>query len=299
MFKYTTYLFLLVTLLIGVQSCARRPALPDQGTIPASRQLPLDGLWRLTSGKASSIFRIDKGRMFFLERRKPLPKNLQPAEVTVKNPRIRSAADLSKRPGGVIAKDIKETSDPLTYKCQSLSYDAQRRVYGFGSGEIKIVSSTQIILTTFPNLVTGLGEKIEESFSRETLDNQSWFEETLLGADTRGSQPSKVSRVKAKQPAQSPEISGAIKDRSNGNPSQTRKVITVPLEKMESNGKLSKSAKDFIEQAVQNAKEANGSVTINYPPDAPDSVVRSLANIGVETHVDNNRNDYELVIIKP
>ena len=300
MFKYSTYLFLLVTMLVGVQSCARRPAIPDQSTIPTSRQLPLDGLWRLTSGKASSIFRIDKGRMYFFERRKPLPKNSpQRMGATAKDPKVRSAADLSRRPGNMIVKDIKETGDPLIYTCQSLSYDVRRRMYGFGAAEIKIASSTQIILKTFPNLGTGLGQKIEESFWRENLVNQSWFEQTLLAADNRDFRSSKDSWGKAEQPAQSSESSSAIKNHSNGTPSLKRKVLTVPLEKMESNGKLSKSAKDFIEQAVQNAKEANGYVKINYPPNAPDAVVRSLVNIGVETYVDDNRNDYELVIFKP
>ena len=298
--KTTPCLLLLVTMLLGAEGCARRPVLPDQSTIPASRQLPLDGLWRLASGNTGSIFRIDKGRMYFYERRKPLPKNSPLAiGAAVKDPKVRSAADLSRRTGEVIAKDIKETDAPLTYQCQSLSFDARRHISGFGPAEINVASSTQLILKTFPNAETGLGEKIEESFWRENLDNQSWFEQSLLKTDDRGLEPNKNTRQNAEQPTPSSESPKAIDELRSGNPSENRKVIAVPSEKMESNGKLSKSAKEFIEQTVRNTKEANGSVVINCPPDAPDPVVRALAKTGAETFVDENRNDYELVIIKP
>jgi hypothetical protein len=328
----TACLLLLVTVLMGAEGCARRPVLPDQSTIPSGQQLPLDGLWRLTSGNTGSIFRIDKGRMYFYERRKPLPINVLPIGATAKNPRILSAADLSFSPGEIIAMDIKETSGPRDFSCQSLSYDAEKDMLGFGFAEIRIVSSAQIILKTFPNLGTGLGEKIEEGFWRENLDNQSWFEQILLKPDDRGSQPGKNpqeivgqtdkgfnvqveqpnqdSQVKVEQPNQdskehveqpalSSEDSKVIEKQSSENATEGRKVIAVPPEKMESNGKLSKSAKEFIGQVVQNAKKANGSVEINCPPDAPDAIVKSLVNIGAETYVDDNRNDYELVITKP
>ena len=320
--KCASYI-LLVTLLIGAGGCGRKLIFPDQSTIPITQQLPLDGLWRLASGDTDSIFRIDKGRMFFYEWRDPLPaSSLSVIGVTTGDSRLRYATDLITRPGEIIVKDIKATSDPLTYACQSLSYDAQRHKLGFGPAEIKVASSTQIILKTLPNLDTGLGEKIEESFLRENLDNQSWLEQTLLKTEDRGSQPIKNtqeipgqpgqnSQLKVEQPAQNPQEhveqqatqpsvnSNAIEDKRGENPTEGRKVIAVPPDKMESNGKLSKSAKEFIGQAVRNAKKANGSVEINCPPDAPDAVVQSLVNIGADTYVDVKRNDYELVIIKP
>ena len=242
-----------------MEGCARNPALPDQSAIPASEQLPLDGLWRMASGNTGSIFRIDKGRMYFYERRKALPKN-SPLSIAAihKDPKIRSAAELSKHPGEVIAKDIKGTQDQLTYTCLSPSYDAQRHVFGFGPGEIRVASRTQIVLKTLPNLDTGLRETIEESFILESLDNQS----------------------------------GDIT-------SLNRKVIAVPPDKMESNGKLSKSANGFIVETVRNAKESNGSVVINCPPNAPKSVLKSLTNTGAKTFIDEHRDDYELVITKP
>ncbi|CAG1020055.1 hypothetical protein MTYM_00033 [Methylococcales bacterium] len=331
-------------IMAGTVGCGHRPTLPDQKTVQSTKELPLDGLWRMTSGKANSVFRIDKGRMYFYERRKPLPKNALPSADNIKNPDIRSAADLSSHPGAVIVKDITETHDPLSYSCQSLSYDKQRHAFNFGLGEIKIISGTQIKLTTLPNSLTGLGEKYEESFWRENLDNQTWFEQTILKAEDGSRQPSISSSGKegqatkapqdsamqpnnaapesetqsnrgfqdtstppgkdiqqqVQQPAQTPEENPvAIKDQPSDGANQKRKVLTIPADKMESNGKLSKSAKDFIEQTLQNANASDGTVEINCPLEAPEAVVRSLVNIGVETYVDDQRNDYELVIIKP
>jgi len=356
MLKSTAHLLLSIIILIGVESCANRPVFPDQTTIPRGRQLPMDGIWRLTTGNTRLIFRVDKGRMFFYEVRDPLPKsnNLLSMGAIAKNPRIPSAADLSRREGGIIAKDITETNDPLTYTCQSFSFDTQSHIFEFGPGEIKIVSSTQINLKTFPNSKTGFGETIEESFWRENLDNQTWFEQTILKMDDHGSienkgaeakpkqlsqdfqlkqeqpsqdsknktaqisqdsevkqeQPSLDSQTKPQQPnqdfktktgnsAQSSENSEFIEREPVDNSGQNREVINVPMDKMETNGELSNSARDFVAKAVKNAKKANGYVEINCPPNAPRSVIRSLVILGVDTYVDYHLTDYELVIAKP
>ena len=266
--------------------------------------------------------------------RDPLPKsnNLLSIGAIAKNPRIPSAADLSRREGGIIAKDITETNDPLTYTCQSFSFDTQSHIFEFGPGEIKIVSSTQINLKTFPNSKTGFGETIEESFWRENLDNQTWFEQTILKMDDHGSienkgaeakpkqlsqdfqlkqeQPSLDSQTKPQQPnqdfktktgnpAQSSKNSEFIEREPVDNSDQNREVINVPMDKMETNGELSNSARDFVAKAVKNAKKANGYVEINCPPNAPRSVIRSLVILGVDTYVDYHLTDYELVIPKP
>ena len=263
--------------------------------------MPLDGLWRMGSGNTGSIFRIDKGRMYFYERRKTLPKNTLLPPGTIKDPKYRSAADWGRQPGDVIAKDIKQTDDPLTYNCQSLSYDAQRHIVGFGGGEIKIASGIQLILKTLPNPETALGGSVEESFLRENLDNQTLFEQSLIKRDDRTVQAGKeIQPQPVLAPIEPPPPSAGAPDNQSGDTaSQNRKVIAVPPDKMESKGKLAKPAKEFIEQTLQNAKESNGYVEINCPSTAPESVVHSLTNIGVETFVDENRNDYELVIIKP
>ncbi len=299
-FKYVMPIFLWVILLLNSQGCARRPALPDEKTIPLSHQLPIDGLWRFTGGKANSIFRIEKGRMYFFEKRKPLPKNSPlRTQATAKESKIRSVVDLSSRPGEIIAKDIKEVFQPLTYRCLSLSYAEQNHSYEYVYSEIKIVSDTQIVLTILPNALTGLSQKIEESFWRESLDNQTSFDQALLAAEKRGFPVNRDVLGKIEQQNFAKQNVRVPKDQSKTKANRKQKVLKVPLEKMESNGKLSQSAREFIEQAVQNAKEANGYVTINYPPSAPNSVIRSLTKIGVEADIDFNINTYELVITKP
>lgn len=311
-------LLLSCVIVLGGTGCSHRPHFPDQSLVPAGQASPMDGLWRLASGNTGLVFRIDKGRMFFYERRKPLTSSILPMQATMKEPHIRSAADLSSLPGGVIARDIHGTNDPLIYSCQSLSFN--KGLLGVGPGEIKLISSTQLVLKTLPNSETGLGEKIEEIFLRENLDNQTWYEQTFLNSEDQVSKAKSYSEARTELPNQGNEVKpeqvvqalpektepSKVMESSEGNQQgtaekleQNRKVLNVPMDKMESDGKLSSSAKEFIEKAVRNARAANGYVEINCPPNAPESIVKAIVKIGVETYIDDNRGDYELVIINP
>jgi len=270
----------MTVLIVADLGCARRPSLPNQTAIPTSQALPVDGVWRLSSGNTGFMFRIDKGRMFFLEKQKPLPKNSPLIIKTItKNAKTPSAADLSRQPGDVIVQDIQKTSNPLIYACQAFFYDVKRRLLILTAAEIQISSSTTLVLKIPPNPAAGLLEEIQDSFLRETLDNQTLFDHALL-PDNRVVRPT------------GPEPRSAA---SNSN----RKVISIPMDKMESNGQLSKSAKNFIAQTVKDAQSVNGWVTIKIPPNAPDAVTSGLMDMPLDTQVDPHITFYEMIIVKP
>ncbi len=271
--------FLIIALMFTGLGCARRPPLPDQTAIPVSRPLPLDGAWRLSSGHTGTMFRIDKGRMFFVDRQKPLPKNSPLlANAIKKNPKALSAVDLVRRPGEVIMRDIQKTANPMIYAGQAFFYDAKRRLFALTAAELQISSSTTLVLKISPNPATGLMEEIQDGFLREALDNQTLFDQAMLPANT---------------------VRTAGSERRSGVSNPDRKVIPIPMDKMESNGQLSKSAKEFIEQTVQDAQSVNGWVTIKMPPNAPSGVVSALMGMVLDTQVDTHITFYEMIIVKP
>ncbi len=276
---YLNICFLIIVLVFTGMGCARRPPLPDQTAIPVSQPLPLDGSWRLSSGHTGSIFRIDKGRMFFVDKQKPLPKNSPLLNhAIIKNPKNPSAADLVRRPGEVIMQDIQKTANPMIYSGQAFFYDAKRRLFALSAAELQISTSTSLVMKIPPNPAAGLMEEISDGFLRESLDNQAMFDQALL------------------PPKPTPKSRSEKRSRDAG---MDRKVIPIPMDKMESGGQLSKSAQDFIEQTLKETQAANGWINIKLPVNAPDAVVRNLKDLGVDTQVDNHISFYELVIVKP
>jgi hypothetical protein len=271
-------LMLILVLIPSEWGCARRPPLPDHNAIPASQQLSIDGSWRLASGNTSFIFRIDKGRMYFLEKQKPLPQNSPLLTGLVGSDKVLSPADLSRRPGEVIVQGIQPTSNPWVYDCQAFFYETKKRQFILTSAEIQIKSSNTITLKIFSNPTAGLINELQDSFLRETLDNQTLFEQTLLSAKPITSFGSKASQSSV---------------------DSSQKSIPIPRGKMELDGLLSTPAKNNIKQIIEEAKAANGGVVIKYPYDAPNKVVRSLMDLGVETQLDQTITFYEMIINKP
>ena len=271
---FTDALFIIFTaiLLLAFQGCGKKLPFPDQSTVPPAKKLAIDGTWRLVSGNITSVFRIDMGRMYYYDRQKP-PRGTRQENIPGKSSEILSATDYSRRPGNVVAMGIRETADGTVFPCKTAVYNLKKKSLEFTPGELRIVSPTRVILKAFSRTDSGLVETVSDGFEKVTLDNESWFTETAVGGSefTFGSSPSDM----------------------------TRKITEVPPEKMESSGRLSSTAKDFIRQTVRSARVADGSVEIRYPPSTPEQIIESLRQLGVEVSEDSRGSIYQLIIIKP
>jgi len=147
---FLTTILVLVAILAILSGCVNTPEFPHQSTMPAGKPTAIDGLWQIQGNyKAKTIFRIKHGIMF-------TDSNISPSSFV--------------KQGWVVAKEIKLRQFPR-FSVMPISYKGA--TWGYGQGEIEVLSRDHIVLRHFPNPQTGLNRTIEETYKNISLDNPS------------------------------------------------------------------------------------------------------------------------------
>lgn len=268
--------------ILDLQGCGKKLAFPDQSTVPATRKSALDGTWRLVTGNVTQVFRIDSGRMYYYNRQKP-PRGVRQEVAPVLSSELKSATDYVRRPGDVIAMGIRDTDDPRNFSCKTAVYDIKKRGLDFVPGQLRIVSESRIVLKALSKAGAGAVETVEERFDKVSLDDETLFLGSLYPGNGR------VAVIQPRRPEAAPV--------QRAKPAKARKTTVIPPDKMEADGRLSDSAKEFIAQTVRNSRDADGSVEVRYPPNTSERIVRALRELGADVSENDDNSLYEIVII--
>ena len=114
-------------------------------TIPAGAPLPIDGVWTINQGR----LRIAGGRMFF----------------------INDVTGVAKA-NMVNIKEIRQTG-AKTYSLRGfVVYNGQK---SYIPGEFEVLSDRSLKLTLSPSPIYGLANGYTETYTRDVLDNETWF----------------------------------------------------------------------------------------------------------------------------
>lgn len=122
---------------------------PQKNEVIRGEKLPIDGVW---VNHNNARFRISQGILY------------------IDDPGINPPF----RNGQVIGKNIKQVSSKR-YTLDSGSHNISLGIVGFGKGEIEVISSSSIVLRTFPNKGTRLLTTIESIFRYSELDSPNAF----------------------------------------------------------------------------------------------------------------------------